>query len=43
MPDALRLAVLKFTVFPLFTAFATAIMILWYLESIADALHFCFE
>jgi hypothetical protein len=40
--DALRPAVLRFTVFHLGIAFATAIMIFWHLESIGDAVHFCF-
>jgi hypothetical protein len=41
-PDALRPAALGFTVLPLLLAFATVIMILWYLESIDDASHFRF-
>jgi hypothetical protein len=41
MPDAFRPAVLRFTVFPLLIAFATAIMTSCYLESIENAFHFC--
>jgi hypothetical protein len=40
-PDALRPAALQFAVFPLLIAFAAAIMIFWYLESIADPFYFC--
>jgi hypothetical protein len=40
--EALRSAALQFTVSPLLTAFATAIMIFWYLESIGEAFCFCF-
>jgi hypothetical protein len=42
MPDALGLAVLQCTAFPLRIAFATVIMTFWYLESIRDGFHFCF-
>jgi hypothetical protein len=37
--QALRLAVLQFTVFPLLTTFATAIMIFWYLECLGNTSH----
>jgi hypothetical protein len=41
-PKALRPVVLQFTILPLLIAFATHIMIFWYLESIGDAFQFCF-
>jgi hypothetical protein len=40
--DELRPAIIQFTVLPLRIAFATAVMIFWYLESIGHAVQFSF-